>query len=312
MTDGPGCPRDHSRLPYRFLLGVKVTCGICNEIVGGSGWRCASCGWARLESGAWSRHVASLKHRLADMASQSEAQRAHPLFTAEEVERMRERSERIQRDRRAREDEAVLEWGKAEIAIREAGERERQQKSEAAAREAEQRERAIEAEAQRKQREAEREEAERKEHATAEVDRRLLAGQVPREISYSVGGLTEAQIERRRAELAKLPANRGKEWAEHSIDQEIRRLVLAGARRTDIEKQLGVGAHRVARVRRDLGLAGKLTAPPARKLDAEPEPISRRLPDPVPPVDDDDRRRKLKPEPTDEFGDRIGWDEDPG
>ena len=293
MTDGPGCPRDHSRLPYRFLLGVKVTCGTCNEIVGGSGWRCASCGWARLDSGAWSRHVASLKHRFADMASQAEAQRAHPLFAAEEVERMRERSERIQRDRRAREDEAVLEWGKAETATREAGERERQQKAEAAAREAEQRERAIEAEAQRKEREAEREEAERKERATAEVDRRLLAGQVPREVSYSVGGLTEAQIERRRTELAKLPANRGKKWAEHSIDQEIGRLVLAGARRTDIEKQLGVGAHRVARVRREVGLTGRRITP--RPVDAEEGavPISRHLPlDAAEPVEDDDRPRQ--------------------
>ncbi len=67
---------------------------------------------------------------------------------------------------------------------------------------------------------------------------------------YAVRGATEAQVRARQLDLARLKENRGKSWAELALDRETARLLSLGTKRDAIRDQLGVGEHRIARVRR--------------------------------------------------------------
>ena len=149
----------------------------------------------------------------------------------------------------------------------------------------------------------ERAEAERR---RTEIDAALLSGKDPDLIPYSVRGTSVGQVRARQVELARLKENRGKPWAELALDREILRLVQAGVDRPTIVQQLGVGAHRVARVRRDNGLKSHRF----RRTVSEPEPeqVSGSLPNSVTgrdkPIPENDRPRRLpKKGETDKFGD---------
>ncbi len=141
----------------------------------------------------------------------------------------------------------------------------------------------------------ERAEAERR---RTEIDTALVAGKNPDLIPYSVRGATVAQVRARQVELARLKENRGQPWAELALDREVLRLIQAGVDRPTVVKRLGVGAHRVARVRRDAGLKSRRF----KRTISEPEPeqISRSLPGPdvrsEPPPSEDDRPRRPAPE----------------
>ena len=67
---------------------------------------------------------------------------------------------------------------------------------------------------------------------------------------YGVRGATEAQVRTRQLDLARVKGNRGKPWAEFALDREIARLLSLGTKRDAIRDRLGVGDHRIARVRR--------------------------------------------------------------
>ena len=127
-----------------------------------------------------------------------------------------------------------------------------------------------------------------------EIDARILAGLSPDAICRAVPGSTEAQVTARRVELARLEVHRGKPWAEAALDAEILRLSRTGVPREEISKQLAVGAHRIARVRREAGLGRRRswreTINSGAGASSGAAPVSRRLPDPVP--DDDLPRRR--------------------
>ncbi len=178
----------------------------------------------------------------------------------------------------------------------------------AAAREALKHDRAAKAAETRKQQEEELLERTEAERRRTETDAALLAGKDPDLIPYSVRGVTAAQVRARQIELARLQENRGKPWAELALDREILRLVQAGVDRPTIVRQLGVGAHRVARVRRAAGLKSRRfkRAVPG----PESEPTSRSLPNSDastdrPTLEDDRPRRPPRKEETDEFGDPV-------
>ena len=144
------------------------------------------------------------------------------------------------------------------------------------------------------------------ERRRTEIDAALLSGKDPDLIPYSVRGTSVAQVRARQIELARLKENRGKPWAELALDSEILRLVQAGVDRPTIVHQLGVGAHRVARVRRDNGLKSHRFK--RMVSEAKSEQVSPPLPNsgtgrdrPIP--EDDRPRRPTEKGERDEFRD---------
>lgn len=310
MTGPNACPRDHSRLPYRFVLGVKVTCGTCSAEVRVPGWRCGSCGWALLDSASpsWRRHGSTSEHRLA--AERRELKESPPSSPAAAMPAYLETPEDVGQtpppafSAQAATEKAALPAARAEgipdidslIAdldkiggeiLRRAPKKDGNSSEEPAAEErvaAEAERRAAEVEARRAEA-AERERKEKElverveaERRRTEIDTALVAGKDPDLIPSSVRGASVAQVRARQVELARLKENRGKPWAELALDREVLRLVQAGVDRPTIVKQLGVGAHRVARVRRDAGLKSRRFKRAASE--PGPEQISRSLPDP--------------------------------
>ena len=139
-------------------------------------------------------------------------------------------------------------------------ERERQTENLRTSEETERRERAErerEAEGYRARQEAERKSRAEREDRLARIDRALLAGQDPCEVSYSVVGSSENEVRARQVALAKLEENRGHPWAESAIDREILSLRTQGVTRDAVRDQLGVGAGRISRVEREAGLGPK-------------------------------------------------------
>ena len=236
MTDPSPCSHDGPR----ERGAVPLVCGACGgiEVARAPHSRCARCGGDGRRGPGWetngpewskavSPHLASIGHQF----------RATPYLVgpsdeelrAAENERIRHAREAVaERERRARE------------------EAERKAEREAGARRV-----ALAAEATRRAREAEeqrrRQEAERR---RAEIDRALLSGEETRGVLYAVRGATEAQVRARQLDLARVKEHRGKPWAELALDREIARLLSLGTKRDAIRDQLGVGEHRIARVRR--------------------------------------------------------------
>jgi len=136
----------------------------------------------------------------------------------------------------------------------EAARLEREAQARRSAEEAETAERAREAEDRRRQEGAARRGREQAEERRLRMDRALLAGEDPRSVMYSLGGVTEAQVRARQVYLAKLRENRGRPWAEAALDLEIVRLRReAGLTRDAVKRELNVGAGRITRVERAAG-----------------------------------------------------------
>lgn len=228
----------------------------------GPGWKCDSCGWRKVRPGSTRheqkdyhrRNAASAEQRrrssekfrqLLEAEAQEAARRAPELarLQAEEEERARAREHAEALERKRARDEA------ARLAAERAAARRRAREKEAEVRrEAERQKREEEAAAERSRRE----EAEQR---RAEIDRRLLAGENAEAVwRASLGGegpmITVAQVKARQLELAKLQQHSREPWAELAKDVEIERLVGQGVLRDAIKQQLGVGASRIARVRR--------------------------------------------------------------
>lgn len=228
----------------------------------GPGWHCDSCGWRKVRPGS-SRHEQKDYHRR-NAASAEQRRRSSEKFRqllraeAEEAERRAPELARLQAEEegkaRAREQAEALERKRSrEEAARHAAERA------AARRRAREKEAEARREAEREKREeeaaAERSRKEEAEQRRAEIDRRLLAGENAESVwRASLGGegptISVAQVKARQLELAKLQEHSGEPWAELAKDVEIERLVGQGVLRDVIKQQLGVGASRIARVRR--------------------------------------------------------------
>jgi hypothetical protein len=247
----------------------------------GPGWQCDSCRWRKVRQGS-TRHEQKEYHRVHAASAERrrvDAVKFRRLLEAEAQEAAR-RAPEIERERARQELEAK------ELALAEVRERRRRQVEEAAQHKAAERRRHEAEEAADRARQ---EEAERK---RGQIDAALISGLDPDRVARSVEGATEARVQARELELARLHKHRGKPWAEAALDAEIVRLTRAGIRRAVIVEQLGVGEHRVQRVREESGLKGLRFAyedptPPS----APPSP---RVPnDPL--MDDDRPARRRRP-----------------
>jgi hypothetical protein len=124
--------------------------------------------------------------------------------------------------------------------------------------EAETAERVREAEEKRREEDSARRGLQEAKERRLRLDRALLAGEDPRSVMYSLGGVTEAQVRARQVYLAKLRENRGRPWAEAALDLEIVRLRRqAGLTRDAVKRELNVGAGRIARVERAAGIGSE-------------------------------------------------------
>ncbi len=287
MTEPAACDRDHSRLPY--IGGIVIGCTTCRDAglgpadysVHGRGWRCRSCGWTMIAPETWGRHVRSSSHQesahaldrraslraelsslMRDVENARMERRQVRALTCEELDRREAEAndQIVTRTQKARaelaEAQAALFHARADLA------QERAKLNEIRARakevsgfvDAEAKARAATEAEKRKAEDAERAKREAEERRTAEVDRRLLSGEDPKGIAYSVGFTSEAKVHARQIALAKMNDHRGKPWAEAALDREIARMAGEGVQRDEIKRLLGVGAGRIRRVRRGLGL----------------------------------------------------------
>jgi hypothetical protein len=210
-------------------------------VIEAPGTMCAACGFDFRKDAGW---------RLSDPRNPAEEAAWVTHFSNGDHERELERKASAAV---ADEEYATRERERAAAARREAEEEGRRR-----AEDAETVERAREAEERRRQEEVARRGREAAEERRVRMDRALLAGEDPRSVMYSLGGVTEAQVRARQVYLAKLRENRGRPWAETALDLEIVRLRRqAGLTRDAVKRELNVGAGRIARVEREAGVLSR-------------------------------------------------------
>ena len=227
MTDPFRCAHGDGRVPIEIRLGC--TCSDAGIGVA-PGTMCALCGLDFKKDHGWGPNGA-----------EEDAFRERHFSSGDHDRRLEEtrlahtrEAEKVERERQAEDLRAREETERRERADRERGAEERRTRQEV----------------DRKSR-AEREER------LARIDRALLAGQDPREVTDSMFGASENEVRARQVALAKLEENRGHPWAESAIDREILTLRSQGVTRDAVRDQLGVGAGRISRVEREAGLGPK-------------------------------------------------------
>lgn len=232
------CRHDGPRTP----VPIPIRCWDCGKVVVvAPGTMCATCGLDFRKASGW---------RLSDQRNPVEVAAWEAHYSNGDHERALEAKESAVV---AKKERAAQEEERAETTRREAEVEARRRAEEATAAE-----RAREAEERRRREESERAERDAAEERRARIDRALLAGEEPRSVMYSTGGVTEAQVRARQTFLAKLSENRGRLWAELALDKEIVRLrVQEGLTRDAVKRELGVGSGRIARVERLAGLGTK-------------------------------------------------------
>jgi hypothetical protein len=249
----------------------------------GPGWQCDSCRWRKVRRGS-TRHEQKEYHRVHAASAERrwvDVEKFRRLVEAEAQEAAG-RAPEIERERARQELEAK------ELALAEARERRRREVEEAARQQAAERRRHKAEEA------AERARQEEADRLRGRIDAAPISGQDPDRVARSVGGATEARVQARQLELARLQEHRGKPWAEAALDAEIVRMTRAGIRRAVIVEQLGVGEHRVQRVREEAGLRGLRFAYEGPTPPPAPSSL-RALADPL--MDDNRPARRRRPAP---------------
>jgi hypothetical protein len=231
----PGsCPHNGPRSP----VSIPIRCLDCGAVmILAPGTMCAECGFDFRKDPGWRvrdppnpAEVAARVSHFSGGEHQRELERkaSAALADGERAAREREQAEAVRRDTEA---EARRRAEESEIA-----------------------ERTREAEERRRLDETARRGREAAEERRLRMDRALLAGEDPRTVMYSLGGVSEAQVRARQVYLAKLRENRGRPWAETALDLEIVRLRRqAGLTRDAVKRELNVGAGRIARAEREAG-----------------------------------------------------------
>jgi hypothetical protein len=234
-----GCPHTGPRSPVPIPVRCWGGCGA--SVIVAPGTMCATCGGDFRKDSGW---------RVGDPPNPAETAAWEAHFSNGDHERELERKVS---SALADEERAARERERAEAARLEADAEDRRR-----AEEAEAAERAREAEEKRRQEDATRRGLQEAEERRLRLDRALLAGEDPRSVMYSLGGVTEAQVRARQVYLAKLRGNRGRPWAEAALDHEIVRLRRqAGLTRDAVKRELNVGAGRIARVEREAGIGSE-------------------------------------------------------